>query len=90
MATKIKTRKFDPAKYLTTPEAIAAFLEDAFESGDATVIAEALGVVARASGMADVARALPSVAWRRRERVRDNLKCNNAPKGAAPLNRAQA
>lgn len=56
MATKIKTRKFDPAKYLATPEAIAAFLEDAFESGDATVIAEALGVVARASGMAQVAK----------------------------------
>ena len=57
MAAKIKTRPFDPAKYLTTPEAIAAYLEDAFESADATIIADALGVVARASGMSKVAKA---------------------------------
>lgn len=53
---KVKTRPFDPAKYLGTPEAIAAYLDDAFESGDAKVIADALGVVARASGMAQVAK----------------------------------
>ena len=57
MATKLKTRPFDPAKYVGTPEGIAAYLEDAFEIGDAAFIADALGVVARAHGMAAVAAA---------------------------------
>ncbi len=53
---KLKTRPFDPAKYLGTPEAIAAYLDDAFESGDARIIADALGVVARSAGMAKIAK----------------------------------
>ena len=47
---------FDPADALTTPEAIETFLADAFETGDAAYIAKALGVVARAKGMTQVAR----------------------------------
>lgn len=46
---------FDPAEGLATDEAIAAFMADAFESGDAGYIAHALGVVARAKGMAQIA-----------------------------------
>lgn len=42
---------FDPAELLTSDVAIAAFIADAFESGDADYIAHALGVVARAREM---------------------------------------
>lgn len=47
---------FDPAEYLDTPEAIAEYLAAAFESGDQAVIADALGVVAKARGMTQLAR----------------------------------
>mgnify|MGYP000718164011 CR=1 FL=1 len=47
---------YDPAAALDSPEAIAIFMADAFETGDAAYIAKALGVVARAKGMAEIAR----------------------------------
>jgi probable addiction module antidote protein len=53
---KIKTEPYDSADYLTTAEAISAYLEDMFESEDPELIAHALGTVARAKGMAEVAR----------------------------------
>lgn len=53
MTEKLTT--FDPAELLASNEAIAAFMADAFESGDAGYIAHALGVVARAKGMAQIA-----------------------------------
>ncbi|HEX6866313.1 MAG TPA: addiction module antidote protein, partial [Caulobacteraceae bacterium] len=43
------------AEVLDTPEAIQAFLEDAFEEGDAAFITHALGIVARAKGMTKLA-----------------------------------
>lgn len=46
---------FDPAEGLTSVEAIAAFMADAFASEDAGYIAHALGVVARAKGMTQIA-----------------------------------
>lgn len=46
---------FDPAELLDSDESIAAFMADAFESGDAGYIAQALGVVARARGMSEIA-----------------------------------
>jgi len=52
---KKKLTSFDPAEVLTSDEAIAAFMADAFESGDAGYIAHALGAVARAKGMAQIA-----------------------------------
>ncbi len=59
MATRkpksVKTRPFDPAEYLDSDEAIAAYLQDALEEGDPAEIAEALGVVARARGMTKIA-----------------------------------
>ena len=48
-----KLTRFDPAEGLTSDEAIAAFMADAFSSEDAGYIAHALGVVARAKGMTD-------------------------------------
>ena len=51
-----KLTKFDPAEALTSDEAIAAFMEEAFKTEDAGYIAHALGVVARAKGMAQIAK----------------------------------
>lgn len=51
----IVTRPFDPAAYLDTPEAMLAYLDSAFADGDAREIADALGVVARARGMSQLA-----------------------------------
>lgn len=50
------TTPFDPADYLDTPEAAAAYLEGAFADGDPAEIADALGVVARARGMSALAK----------------------------------
>jgi probable addiction module antidote protein len=47
---------FDPAAYLDDAEAIAAYMTEALESEDPAFIADALGVVARARGMSEVAR----------------------------------
>jgi probable addiction module antidote protein len=47
---------YDPAAALDSPESIAVFMADAFETGDAAYIAKALGVVARAKGMTEIAR----------------------------------
>lgn len=52
----IETTKWDSAELLDTPEAVAAYLEAAFEDGDPKVIAHALGVIARARGMTAVAK----------------------------------
>ncbi len=52
------TTRFDIAEHLRTPEEMAAYLEACFEEaqGDATFITKALGDIARAKGMAQVAR----------------------------------
>jgi probable addiction module antidote protein len=52
----LETVTFDPAEYLGSPESQAELVADAFASGDATYIANALGIVARARGMTSVAR----------------------------------
>ena len=51
-----KARVWDAAEYLGTPEAIAAYLAAAFDDGDPKLISAALGDVARANGMTDLAR----------------------------------
>ena len=53
MAEKLTT--YDPAEDLTSNEAMATFMAEAFETNDAGYIAHALGVVARAKGMAQIA-----------------------------------
>jgi probable addiction module antidote protein len=47
---------YDPAEDLDTPEAITVFVNEALKTDDAAYIAHALGVVARAKGMAGIAR----------------------------------
>ncbi len=56
--TTIKTRRWDSAEYLQTEEQIAAYLDACFEEAgdDAAFIAKALGNVARARGMSQLAR----------------------------------
>lgn len=53
-----KTTRYDVAEYLRTPDEMAAYLEACFEeaNGDAAFIAKALGNIARAKGMSQVAR----------------------------------
>lgn len=46
---------FDPAEFLDNKEAFEVYMEEAFETGDASFIAKSLGVVARAKGMSDIA-----------------------------------
>ena len=53
MARKLTV--YDPAEDLGSADAIAVFLTEAFRTEDAGYIAHALGVVARARGMAEIA-----------------------------------
>jgi probable addiction module antidote protein len=55
--TRQRTRPYDVAEHLRTPEEMAAYLEAALEEadGDAAFVAKALGDIARAKGMARVA-----------------------------------
>ena len=57
MRTTVTTR-YDVAEHLRTPEEMAAYLEACLEeaNGDAAFIAKALGDIARAKGMSQVAR----------------------------------
>jgi len=48
----VRTKRFDPVEYLTTHEALAEYITAALETGDPAFIADSLGVVARAKGMA--------------------------------------
>ena len=52
-----KTTKYDVPEHLRTPEEMAAYLEACIEeaNGDATFIAKALGDIARAKGMSQMA-----------------------------------
>jgi probable addiction module antidote protein len=51
-----KTTRFDAAEYLDTPKKQAAYMNAAFETGDPDFVRDALGVVARARGMSEVAK----------------------------------
>jgi probable addiction module antidote protein len=55
---KTKTSRYDVIEHLRTPEEMAAYLEACLEdaNGDAAFIAKALGDIARAKGMTQVAK----------------------------------
>jgi probable addiction module antidote protein len=53
---KTVTTVWDPAEHLETEADRAAYLEAALEEGDPALIAAALGDIARAKGMIQVAR----------------------------------
>jgi len=51
----VKTIPFDAAHYTTSSESQQSLLDDAFASGDAAYIVNALGIIARARGVTGVA-----------------------------------
>jgi probable addiction module antidote protein len=51
----METERFDIAEYLDSEEMIAAYLSSILEDGDAAEFITALGDVARAKGMAELA-----------------------------------
>lgn len=53
---KTKTRPWDVVEHLETEEDMAAYLEAALEEGDPKLVAAAPGDIARAKGMAEIAR----------------------------------
>jgi probable addiction module antidote protein len=57
-ATKVKTSNYDVAEHLHTPEEMAAYLDAWLEEApdDVSGIARALGDIARAKGMSQVAK----------------------------------
>ncbi|MBU4557340.1 MAG: putative addiction module antidote protein [Actinobacteria bacterium] len=53
---RTKTKPFDAADYLKSEDDMVAYLEAALEEDDPRVVAAALGDIARAKGMSQVAR----------------------------------
>ena len=54
--SKLKTRTFDAANYLTNEEEMAEYLTVVMEEGDSALLAAALGDIAKARGMTQLAR----------------------------------
>jgi len=52
----LKTTPYDTAKYLDSEEKLAAYIDAVLEDGDPALVTHALGVAARARGMAQIAR----------------------------------
>lgn len=52
----LETIAWKPGEFLVSSEAIVAYVEAAFEDGDPSLITHALGDVARAKGMSQIAR----------------------------------
>lgn len=48
--------EFDAARYLNSKAAIAAYLTDILDANDAALLASALGDIARARGMSEIAK----------------------------------
>ena len=61
-----KTTRFDAADYLNTEERQVAYIAAALESGDADFVRDALGLVARARGMGEIAKKAAAKACTRR------------------------
>jgi len=78
---KIKTVPWDSAAYLKSDKDIAQYLEAVFEDGDPTLVTAALGDIARAKGMAEIARA----AGLGRESLYKALSTNGNPEFATVL-----
>ena len=52
----IKTAPYDSAEFLRTPESVQHYMDEALATGDPSFIAQALGTVARAKSMTEIAR----------------------------------
>ena len=53
---KITTKKWDTSEYLDSPEMIHEYLKAAFENGDSEQLLIAIGNVAKAKGMTEIAK----------------------------------
>jgi probable addiction module antidote protein len=53
---KTRTKSWDAAEHLKSDEDMVAYLEAALEDGDPALVAAALGDIARAKGMTEIAR----------------------------------
>ena len=51
----LATKPWDPAEFLDSDEAVAAYIDAALDDGDPALVAAALGDVARARGMSRLA-----------------------------------
>jgi probable addiction module antidote protein len=79
MTQKIKIAdlpNFDPAEYLKDEEDIAAYLSAILEENDASLLADALGDIAKARGMTEVAKSSGIT----REALYKALRPNSQPK----------
>lgn len=54
--SKTRTKSWDAVEHLKSDEDMAAYLEAALEDGDPVLAAAALGDIARAKGMPEIAR----------------------------------
>ena len=52
----MQTTRFDSTEFLDSDEAISAYIEEAFETNDPAFITQALGTIARARGMSQIAK----------------------------------
>ncbi len=77
----IQTTAFDAAEYLDSDDAIQAYLAAALETADSAFITEALGTVARAKGMTQIAQA----AGLSRESLYKSLSSDGNPEFATVL-----
>ena len=68
--------EFDAAPYLDSEAAVAAYLTDVIEANDASLLAAALGDIARARGMTEIARS----AGITREALYKALRRDSAPR----------
>lgn len=79
MSKKIRVEElpeFDAAPYLDSEESIAAYLTDILEANDAALLASALGDIARARGMTEIAKS----AGITREALYKALRPDSAPR----------
>jgi probable addiction module antidote protein len=53
---KVTTKKWDSSEYLDSPEMIHEYLKAAFEQDDDELLITAIGNVAKAQGMTEIAR----------------------------------
>ncbi len=54
---KLNTRRYDSSEYLKSKDDMAAYLEAALSEGDPALVVQALGAIAKARGMAQIAKA---------------------------------
>ena len=83
---KSKTKPYDVTEYLETEDDMAAYLQAALDEGDPALVIHALGNIARARGMSEVARKTGL----RRESLYKALSPDGNPEFATVLKVVQA